>query len=123
MLNDLVHDLRQLTPRQRGAITASFLGWTLDAFDFFILVFVLKDVAGAFNTTIPTVAWALFLTLAARPVGALVFGQAADRYGRRPALMVDVLMYSVLEFATGFAPNLAVFLVLRLLFGAAMGGE
>ena len=123
MLNDLAHDLRQLTPRQRGAIIASFLGWTLDAFDFFILVFVLKDVAGEFNTTIPTVAWAVFLTLAVRPVGALIFGQAADRYGRRPALMVDVLMYSVLEFATGFAPNLAVFLVLRLLFGVAMGGE
>jgi SHS family lactate transporter-like MFS transporter len=116
-------DLRQLDGKQRSAVLASYLGWTLDAFDFFILVFVFKDVAKSFGTNISTVSWALFLTLAARPVGALIFGLAADKFGRRPALMVDIILFSFLEFASGFAPNLWVFMVLRILFGVAMGGE
>ena len=117
------NDLRQLTVKQRSAVLASYLGWTLDAFDFFILVFVVKDVATTFGTDVKSVAYALFLTLAARPVGALIFGLAADKYGRRPTLMVDIVLFSVLEFASAFAPSLAVFLVLRVLFGVAMGGE
>ncbi|MGH6850938.1 MAG: MFS transporter, partial [Methylocella sp.] len=92
-------------------------------FDFFILVFVLKDVAEEFHTGVETVTYAIFLTLAARPVGALLFGRAADRYGRRVTLMVDILAYSLLEFASGLAPSLAIFLILRLAFGVAMGGE
>jgi len=119
----MLHLLRSLTPSQRGAVIASYLGWTLDAFDFFILVFVLKDVAQEFATDVETVTYAIFLTLAARPVGALLFGLAADRFGRRPVLMVDILLFSMLEFATGLAPNLAIFLILRLAFGVAMGGE
>ncbi len=115
--------LRSLTPNQRGAVIASYLGWTLDAFDFFILVFVLKDVAQEFHTGVETVTYAIFLTLAARPVGALLFGLAADRYGRRVTLMADILLFSMLEFATGLAPSLAIFLILRLAFGVAMGGE
>ena len=116
-------DLRVLDRKQRSAVLASYLGWTLDAFDFFILVFVFKDVAKSFGTDIVTVSWALFLTLAARPVGALIFGLAADKFGRRPTLMVDIILFSVLEFATAFAPNLVVFMILRVLFGVAMGGE
>ena len=119
----MLDDLRGLDGKQRSAVLASFLGWTLDAFDFFILVFVFKDVAKSFGTDVVTVSWALFLTLAARPVGALIFGLAADKYGRRPTLMVDIILFSVLELATAFAPNLAVFMVLRVLFGVAMGGE
>ncbi|MGA7383418.1 MAG: MFS transporter [Methylocella sp.] len=115
--------LRSLTPSQRGAVIASYLGWTLDAFDFFILVFVLKDVAQEFHSNVETVTYAIFLTLAARPVGALLFGLAADRYGRRVTLMVNILLFSVLEFASGLAPSLASFLILRLAFGVAMGGE
>lgn len=115
--------LRSLTPNQRGAVIASYLGWTLDAFDFFILVFVLKDVAQEFHTSVETVTYAIFLTLAARPVGALLFGLAADRYGRRVTLMVNILLFSMLEFASGLAPSLAIFLILRLAFGVAMGGE
>ncbi|MGB6176099.1 MAG: MFS transporter [Methylocella sp.] len=118
----MLHLLRSLTPNQRGAVIASYLGWTLDAFDFFILVFVLKDVAQEFHTGVETVTYAIFLTLAARPVGALLFGLAADRYGRRPVLMVDILLFSMLEFASGLAPSLAIFLILRLTFGVAMGG-
>lgn len=117
------NDLRQLDRKQRSAVIASYLGWTLDAFDFFILVFVLKDVAAEFKTDVPTVQWALFMTLAARPLGALIFGLAADKFGRRPTLMVDIVLFSVLEFASGFAPNLFVFFILRVLFGVAMGGE
>ncbi len=117
------NDLKQLSGKQRSAVLASYLGWTLDAFDFFILVFVLQDVAKTFGTDVKSVAYAVFLTLAARPVGALVFGLAADKYGRRPTLMVDILLFSVLEFASGFAPSLGAFLVLRVLFGVAMGGE
>jgi SHS family lactate transporter-like MFS transporter len=84
---------------------------------------VLKDIAAEFNTEISTVTFAILLTLAMRPVGALIFGRAADRWGRRPTLMVDVLLYSILEFASGFAPSLTVLIVLRALYGIAMGGE
>jgi MFS transporter, SHS family, lactate transporter len=119
----MLNDLRRLDGKQRNAVVASYLGWTLDAFDFFILVFVLKDVAKAFATDVAVVQWALFLTLAARPIGALIFGLAADKFGRRPTLMVDIILFSVLEFASGFAPNLVVFFILRILFGIAMGGE
>ena len=111
------------TSEQKHVVAASFLGWTLDAFDFFLLVFVLKDIAQEFNTEITDVTFAILLTLAMRPIGAYIFGRAADRWGRRPTLMVDVLLYSVIEFASGFAPSLTVLLVLRAIFGIAMGGE
>ncbi len=111
------------TSEQKHVVAATFLGWTLDAFDFFLLVFVLKDIAQEFNTHITDVTFAILLTLAMRPIGAYLFGRAADRWGRRPTLMVDVLLYSVIEFASGFAPNLTVLLVLRAIFGIAMGGE
>lgn len=116
-------DLRSLTSAQRNAVVASFLGWTLDAFDFFILVLVLKYVAADFGTDIASVTIAITLTLAMRPVGALVFGYLADRFGRRPTLMINVLLYSALEFASGFAPSLTTLMVLRALYGIAMGGE
>ena len=111
------------TNQQRNVVIASFLGWTLDAFDFFLLVFVLKDIAQEFGVPIPDVTFAILLTLAMRPLGAFLFGRAADRWGRRPTLMADVLLYSILEFASGFSPNLTVLLVLRALYGVAMGGE
>jgi MFS transporter, SHS family, lactate transporter len=111
------------TREQKHVVAASFLGWTLDAFDFFLLVFVLKDIAHEFGTEISSVTYAIFLTLAMRPIGAFLFGRAADRWGRRPVLMVDVLLYSLLEFASGFSPSLTVLLVLRALYGVAMGGE
>jgi MFS transporter, SHS family, lactate transporter len=114
---------RGWTSAQKRVVVASFLGWTLDAFDFFLLVFVLKDVAAEFHSDIANVTVAILLTLAMRPVGALLFGRAADRWGRRPTLMVDVLLYSLLEFASGFAPNLTALIVLRALYGIAMGGE
>jgi SHS family lactate transporter-like MFS transporter len=116
-------ELRRLTPTQRNAVIASYLGWTLDAFDFFIMVFVLKHIAEDFGTDVKSVALAVTLTLAARPLGALFFGLLADRYGRRPVLMADVLLYSLLEFASGFAPTLTALLALRFIFGIAMGGE
>jgi SHS family lactate transporter-like MFS transporter len=111
------------TSEQKHIVAASFLGWTLDAFDFFLLVFVLKDIAEEFATDITEVTLAILLTLAMRPIGAYLFGRAADRWGRRPTLMVDVLCYSVIEFASGFAPNLTALLILRAIFGIAMGGE
>jgi SHS family lactate transporter-like MFS transporter len=116
-------DLKSLTPAQRKTVLAAYLGWTLDAFDFFILVFVLKDIAAEFGTDVKSVALAITLTLAVRPLGALIFGLAADRFGRRPVLMVDVLLYSILEFVSGFAPTLTMLIVLRTLYGVAMGGE
>jgi SHS family lactate transporter-like MFS transporter len=94
----ILNDLRALTPNQRNVVVATFLGWTLDAFDFFIIVFVFKDIAKEFNTDIPSVTATLFLTLAMRPVGAFLFGMLADRFGRRPTLMANILFYSIVEF-------------------------
>jgi len=111
------------TKEQKSVVAAAYLGWMLDAFDFFLMVFVLRDIAMEFNTAIPDVAVALVLTLAMRPIGAFIFGRAADRYGRRPTLAVVILCYSVLAFASGFATSLTMLLVLRALFGIAMGGE
>jgi MFS transporter, SHS family, lactate transporter len=111
------------TSEQKHVVAATFLGWSLDAFDFFLMVFVLEDISREFDTEITNVTIAILLTLAMRPIGAYIFGRAADRWGRRPTLMVDVLLYSALEFATAFSPNLTVLLILRALFGVAMGGE
>ena len=119
----LLAPLRQLDTAQRHTVLASFLGWTLDAFDFFLLVFVLGDIASDFHVHKTAVTLAILLTLAARPLGALLFGRLADRFGRRPVLMVDVLLFSVLELACAFAPSLTVLLALRFAFGIAMGGE
>jgi SHS family lactate transporter-like MFS transporter len=116
-------DLRALDRVQRHTVAASFLGWTLDAFDYFLLVMVMPAVARDFHVGVKEVAFALFLTLAFRPLGALIFGRLADRYGRRRILMIDVSLYSVLALACAFAPSLTVLLVLRALFGVAMGGE
>jgi SHS family lactate transporter-like MFS transporter len=115
--------LKGWSSAQKHVVAASYLGWTLDAFDFFLLVFVIKDVAGEFGSAVSDIALAVTLTLALRPVGAFVFGRLADRFGRRPILMLDVGLYSLLGFATAFAPNLIVFLIIRALFGVAMGGE
>ncbi len=119
----ILDDLKALDRGQRSAFFASLLGWTLDAFDFFLLTFVVKAVATDFHVERSSVLLAITLTLVARPFGAVFFGWLADRFGRRPVLMADVLLYSVLELASAFAPNLVVLLALRTLFGFAMGGE
>jgi SHS family lactate transporter-like MFS transporter len=119
----LLADLKSLEPSQRSAIWASYLGWTLDAFDYFLMVFMFSAIAKEFGTDIKAASEAIFLTLAARPIGAFVFGWLAERFGRRPVLMADIILFSILEFASGFAPSLTVLLVLRFLFGIAMGGE
>jgi SHS family lactate transporter-like MFS transporter len=113
----------KLTSQQIKAVVAAYLGWTLDAFDFFLLTFLIKDIAKAFGVSIPDVAYALFLTLAMRFIGAFLFGRLGDAIGRKPALMIDILSYSIIGAAAAFSPNLGVFLVLRALFGVAMGGE
>jgi len=113
----------QFTAQQKKVVVAAFLGWTLDAFDFFILVFTLPAIAEEFRVTIADVAYAIFLTLAMRFVGAFIFGRLADRFGRKPLLMLDIVCFSVLGAAAAFAPTLAIFLILRALFGVAMGGE
>jgi MFS transporter, SHS family, lactate transporter len=114
---------RRLTPVQTNTFIACFLGWALDAFDFFILIFCVSAIAGQFQAKVSVVAEAIFLTLAMRPVGAFLFGLMADRFGRRPTLMVDIIAYSVFELASAFAPSLKFFLIMRACFGIAMGGE
>src|SRR6202050_2278906 len=114
---------RRLTPTQRHTFFACFLGWSLDAFDFFILVFCVSAIAGEFHTTVSAIAEAIFLTLAMRPIGAFLFGFLADRFGRRPALMIDIICFSVFELGSAFAPSLRSFLIMRAFFGIAMGGE
>src|SRR5205807_10539519 len=114
---------------QRNAVLAGFLGWTLDAFDFFILTLVLDDVARAFFPGVdlrdarPRVALAITITLAMRPVGAIIFGMMADRYGRRIPLMLNVVFYAVISVFCGLASSYQTFFVLRMLFGIGMGGE
>jgi SHS family lactate transporter-like MFS transporter len=119
----ILSPLRELDHEQRHTVLASFLGWTLDAFDYFLLTFVIVAVAKDFDVGKAQVTYALFLTLAARPLGALLFGRLADRFGRRPILMLDVILFSVFELVTAFAPSLTALLILRFAFGIAMGGE
>jgi SHS family lactate transporter-like MFS transporter len=119
----MMAQLRALTPDQRNAFLAAYLGWALDAFDYFILIFVINDVAKSFHVDPKVIGYATTLTLMCRPVGAFLFGVAADRIGRRIPLVVDVILYSLLELCSGFAPSATAFLVLRALFGVAMGGE
>jgi len=118
-----VERFRALDRTQRHTFIATFLGWTLDAFDYFILVFCVTAIAHDFHAGIKQVAEALFWTLAMRPVGALLFGLMGERFGRRPVLMLSIVSYSVLEMASAFAHSLPQLLVLRALFGLAMGGE
>jgi len=118
-----LRDLRRLTPSQRHTFVAAFLGWTLDSLDFFLLIFCVKAIAGDFHAHPSAVLGAVFLTQACRPVGALLFGTLADRFGRKPILMINILSFSAIEMACAFAPSLTVLLVLRALFGIAMGGE
>src|ERR1700704_3416362 len=106
-----------------AAVLAGFLGWTLDAFDFFLVVFSLTAIAQEFHRSDAEIALSITLTLMFRPVGAFIFGLMADRYGRRLPLMIDLVFYSAVEVATGFAPNFTAFLILRALFGIGMGGE
>ncbi|MGA3264533.1 MAG: MFS transporter [Terracidiphilus sp.] len=119
----VMRHFRQLTRPQRHTFVAAFLGWTLDSLDFFLLIFCVPAIAGEFHTQPSAVLGAVFLTQALRPAGALVFGMLADRYGRRPVLMMNILSFSAIELACAFAPSLTALLALRALFGIAMGGE
>jgi SHS family lactate transporter-like MFS transporter len=119
----LLGQLRSLNSTQRSTFAACFLGWTLDAFDFFLLTVCLKAIAADFHVGIPQIAEAIFWTLVMRPIGALIFGVLAERYGRRPTLIVNIVCFSIFELASAFAPSLKIFLISRALFGIAMGGE
>jgi MFS transporter, SHS family, lactate transporter len=113
-----------ISPSDRWhAITASFLGWTLDAFDFFVLTFLIDVLAVQFHVSPTKIIFTTLTTLAMRPMGALLFGVLADRYGRRKPLMANVVFFSIVELLCGFAPNYTVFLVLRTIYGIGMGGE
>ena len=109
--------------KPRNAVIAGFLGWTLDSFDFFILTFVIGDVATTFGKSRPDIALTISLALVTRPIGAAIFGLMADRMGRRFPMILNVLLYSVLSAASGLAPNYRIFLILRMLFGIALGGQ
>jgi SHS family lactate transporter-like MFS transporter len=119
----LLQPFRRLNSTQRRAFSACFLGWTLDAFDFFLLTFCLDAIAVTFHVSLVTAAKSIFWTLLMRPVGALVFGALAEKFGRRPTLMLNVVSYSVFAIASAFAPTFGWFLATRALFGVAMGGE
>ncbi len=114
---------RELTAKQRNAFVACFLGWALDAFDFFVLTYCISAIAADFRVGVEEVTEALFWTLVMRPVGALLFGILAEKIGRRPTLMINIVSFCVFEVASGFAPTLVWLLVFRALFGIAMGGE
>jgi MFS transporter, SHS family, lactate transporter len=119
----LAAEIRSLNRSQVHSIWASYLGWTLDAFDFFLLVFMINAIGKEFHADTEKVLEATFLTLAARPFGAFFFGWLADRYGRRPIMMGVILLFSLFSLASGFATSLPMLFVVRALFGFAMGGE
>ena len=122
-LLEFIGHFRRLNAAQRNTFIACFLGWSLDAFDFFILILCVNALATQFHEKISAITQAIFWTLAMRPVGAFLFGLMADRFGRRITLMIDIIAYSVFELASAFAPSLKVFLIMRAFFGIAMGGE
>jgi len=119
----LAQPFRTLTPQQRLVFTACFLGWSLDAFDFFLLTFCLDAIAATFHLTLESATRAIFWTLLMRPVGAVLFGMLAERFGRKPVLMLNVVSFTVFAIASAFAPTFGIFLATRALFGVAMGGE
>jgi MFS transporter, SHS family, lactate transporter len=121
--NDAFVATQKITGDQRNSFIAAMLGWTMDAFDYFIVAFVYADIAKTFHHSKAEVAFITTATLFMRPVGALLFGLWADRVGRRTPLMVDVIFYSVVGFLCAFAPNFTVLVILRLLYGIGMGGE
>jgi SHS family lactate transporter-like MFS transporter len=125
-LNHAVEAIRLfklLDRNQRNTFVACFLGWALDAFDFFLLTFVIVPMAHDFGTSIADLSYAITLTLAMRPVGAFIFGLLGDRFGRRMPLMIDIIFYSVMELLTAFSPNYTWLLIFRALYGIGMGGE
>lgn len=120
---EAVRLFKSLDRVQRNTFIACFLGWTLDALDFFLLTFVFSSVGQEFGRSIEQVTFAITVTLMMRPIGAFIFGWLGDRFGRRIPLMIDIVFYSVIELLTAFAPNFGTFLLLRALFGIGMGGE
>lgn len=114
--------MRNWTSTQRHVAFASFASWSLDAFDFFILVFVLSDLAKNFHNSISDVSIAIMVTLAVRPIGALIFGRLAEKYGRRPILMTNIVLFSIFELLSAWSPSFEAFMAFRILYGIAMGG-
>jgi SHS family lactate transporter-like MFS transporter len=122
-MTELVTNSTQQAADRWHAVAAGFLGWTLDAFDFFVVIFLFDVLAEHFHVRKADIVLTVTATLAMRPIGALLFGMMADRYGRRRPLMANVIFFSVVELLCGFAPNYTVFFILRMLFGIGMGGE
>src|SRR5438128_3589373 len=120
---EVVRLFKSLDRVQRNTFVACFLGWALDAFDFFLLTFVITVMARDFGTSVAKLSYAITLTLAMRPVGAFIFGLLGDRFGRRIPLMIDIIFYSAMELLTAFSPNFSVLLIFRALYGIGMGGE
>src|SRR3954468_14458587 len=114
---------KSLTSEQRNTFIACFLGWALDALDFFLVTFVLSQIAADFGYSIAECSFSITLTLMMRPLGAFIFGLLGDRFGRRIPLMADIIFYSLMELLTAFAPNFTIFLLFRALYGVGMGGE
>jgi SHS family lactate transporter-like MFS transporter len=118
----LVLENEAITKGWQFAVASSILGWVLDAFDFFVVVFLFDALAGNFHVEKKAIVWTISITLAMRPVGALLFGALADRYGRKKPLMACVVYFSAITILSGFAPNYLFFVVMRALYGIGMGG-
>lgn len=114
--------MQNWTPAQRNTAIACIGSWMLDAFDFFILVFIFSDIAKAFDSSVETLSYAVMLTLATRPIGALIFGRAAEKWGRKPVLIINIVLFSLFELGSGLAPGLVSLFVIRGFYGIAMGG-
>lgn len=106
-----------------GAFIASLAGWTLDSFDFFLVVLSLTLIGRDFGQDLKHMTLALTATLAMRPAGALVLGVVSDRFGRRLPMIASLSLFAVIELATAWAHNFIQFLLIRALFGMVMGGQ
>src|SRR6201987_6397344 len=120
---EAVQLFKSLDRNQRNTFLACFLGWALDAFDFFLLTFVIVPMAGDFGTSVAELSYAITITLAMRPVGAFIFGLLGDRFGRRIPLMIHIVVYSLMELLTAFFPNSRNLLIFGALYGIGIGGE
>ena len=114
--------LRLLNRRQTAFFVVGLLAWTFDAFDFFSVTLNIIPISKTFDRSTADITWGITITLMLRSVGAIIFGILGDRFGRKWPFIANIILYALMDIATGFAQTYAQFIGLRAVFGIAMGG-